>query len=108
MNSAVSWTCPACSRTIDSRYCATCGEEPRSPRDLTLRGLTEKIVQALASVDAKVVRTTWKLLRGPGELTLSWTRGLRKPYVAPFQLFLLANVIFFALQIMRDGIQFDS
>jgi cellulose synthase/poly-beta-1,6-N-acetylglucosamine synthase-like glycosyltransferase len=108
MNSAVSWTCPACSRTIDSRYCATCGEEPQSPRDLTLRGLAEKIVQALTSVDAKVVRTTWKLLRGPGELTLSWTRGLRKPYVAPFQLFLLANVIFFALQSLTGETVFSS
>ncbi|WP_422822987.1 DUF3667 domain-containing protein [Variovorax humicola] len=27
----------------------------------------------------------------------SWMEGIRKPYVAPFQLFLLANVLFFAL-----------
>jgi len=38
------------------------------------------------------------LLQHPGELTLAWTRGVRKPYVAPFQLFLIANVLFFALQ----------
>ena len=38
------------------------------------------------------------LLQRPGELTLAWISGIRKPYVAPFQLFLVANVLFFAVQ----------
>src|SRR6185369_5502797 len=34
--------------------------------------------------------------------------GIRKPYVAPFQLFLLANVIFFALQSVTGEIVLSS
>jgi len=41
-----------------------------------------------------------RLVRHPGELSLAWTEGVRKPYVAPFQLFLVANVIFFFLPLL--------
>jgi uncharacterized protein DUF3667 len=104
----VAWTCPTCGLAIDSPFCAGCGEEPLAPRDLTLRGLAEKIVHALTSIDARTARTAWKLVREPGELTLAWTRGARRPYVAPFQLFLIANAIFFALQWLLDEAIFSS
>ena len=92
------WTCPSCHVTVATPFCARCGEEPVPPRDLTLRGLAEKLLHALTSIDARAARSGWKLLRHPGELTLAWVNGIRKPYVAPFQLFLIANVLFFAVQ----------
>jgi hypothetical protein len=102
-----SWTCPTCRQPVGSRFCPRCGEEPHAPRELTLAGLGEKLLHALTSMDAKTARTVWRLLRHPGALTLSWTAGERRPYVAPFQLFLLANVVFFALQ-WATGIQVFS
>lgn len=102
------WTCPTCKVTVTTPFCAQCGEEPLAPRDLTLRSLAEKLVHALTSIDARAVRSARCLLRYPGELTLSWTRGARKVYVAPFQLFLLANVIFFALQSLTGQNVFSS
>jgi hypothetical protein len=42
------------------------------------------------------------LLRAPGALTVAWCAGARKRYVAPLQLFMIANVIFFALQWLTD------
>jgi len=104
----VQWTCPTCRKTVPTPFCAQCGEEPLEPHDLTLRGLTEKLLHALTSIDARVVRTARCLLRYPGELTLAWTGGVRKPYVAPFQLFLIANVIFFALQWLTGANVFSS
>ena len=92
------WICPTCKVPVTTSFCARCGEEPIPPRDLTLRGLAEKLGNALTNIDARATRSAWKLLRHPGELTLAWISGIRKPYVAPFQLFLLANVLFFAIQ----------
>jgi len=92
------WTCPTCRVTVTTPFCARCGEEPLPPRDLTLRGLAEKSLHAFTSIDARAARSAWKLLRHPGELTLAWVTGIRKLYVAPFQLFLIANVLFFATQ----------
>jgi len=93
-----SWTCPACNVTVTTPFCATCGEERLPAHDLTLRGLAKKLLHGLTSIDARAARSSWKLLHRPGELTLAWVSGIRKPYVAPFQLFLIANLLFFAVQ----------
>ncbi len=98
MTDSVRWTCPTCKVVVTTPFCARCGEEPLPPRDLTLHGLAEKLLHAVTSIDARAARSAWCLLRRPGELTVAWTSGVRKPYVAPFQLFLIANVLFFALQ----------
>lgn len=108
MTDTVQWTCPACKVPVGTPFCAACGEEPRAPRDLTLRGLAEKTLHALTSIDARVVRSLWRLFRHPGDLTLAWTSGVRKPFVAPFQLFLIVNVIFFALQWLTGENIFSS
>ncbi len=108
MTDSVNWTCPTCNVPVTTHFCAHCGEEPLAPRDLTLRGLGEKLLHALASIDARAMRSAWKLLRHPGELTLTWTRGVRKSYVAPFQLFLIANVIFFGVQWLTSENVFSS
>jgi hypothetical protein len=108
MTASVNWTCPTCNVPVTTPFCAHCGEEPWAPRDLTLRGLGEKLLHALTSIDARTMRSTWKLLRHPGELTLAWTRGVRKSYVAPFQLFLIANILFFGVQWLTSENVFSS
>jgi len=108
MTKATSWTCPSCAQTVDTAFCARCGEQPPAPRELTLAGLAEKLVDSFTSIDARALRSARLLLRRPGELTVAWIRGVRKPYVAPFQLFLIANVIFFALQSLTGVIVFSS
>src|SRR5882724_243800 len=108
MTESAHWTCPTCKVVVRTPFCAHCGEEPLAPRDLTLRGLAEKLLHAVTSIDARAARTAWCLLRHPGQLTVAWINGVRKPYVAPFQLFLIANVIFFALQSLTGENVFSS
>jgi hypothetical protein len=93
-----SWTCPTCERAVATPFCPGCGERPLIARELSLRGLFDKLFQALTSIDGKMVRTFRALLTRPGELTVAYTRGQRRPYIGPVQLFLLANVVFFGAQ----------
>jgi len=102
------WTCPTCERPVATPFCPRCGEAPVSPRDLTLRGLTERLIEAFTSVDTRTVRSAWCLLRHPGRLTLAWIKGVRKTYVAPITLFLLINVVFFAVQSLTAETVFSS
>ena len=102
------WTCPTCSKLITTRFCPTCGESPVSPREHTLRGLAERLFQAFTSIDTKTARSVWTLVRRPGELTVSWMKGVRKVYVAPITLFLLINVLFFAVQSLTGETVFSS
>jgi Protein of unknown function (DUF3667) len=108
LSRSVPWTCPRCKNAVLTPFCAECGEEPIAPYDLSIRGLTAKLIHALTSIDARAVRTAWCLLRHPGTLTLAWVDGKRKPYIAPFQLFLIANVLFFALQWLTGTNIFSS
>lgn len=102
------WTCPSCEQLVLTPYCPRCGEQPLLPRDLSFRGLLEKAWNAFTNFDARTMRSLWRLLRHPGALSLAWTRGVHKPYVAPFQLFLIANVIFFAMQGLTGETVFNS
>jgi hypothetical protein len=108
MSPTASWTCPACREPVATPFCARCGEEPLAARELTLRGLADKLLHALTNIDARALRTLRRLLRFPGELTVAWTSGVRRPYVAPFQLFLIANVLFFGVQSITGEIVLSS
>jgi hypothetical protein len=108
MKTLSAWTCPTCRTSVATRFCPTCGESPVSPREHTLRGIAERLLQAFTSIDTKTARSIWALLRHPGQLTVSWMRGVRKPYVAPITLFLLVNVLFFAVQSLTGEAVFSS
>jgi hypothetical protein len=67
-------------------------------RDLSLRSLFDQAFHALTNVDGRVFRTARSLVLQPGALAAAYIHGSRTRYVAPFQVFLLANVLFFAVQ----------
>jgi hypothetical protein len=102
------WTCPNCRAARATPFCPTCGERPIAASDLTLRGLLANLAVAVSSVDGRLVRTVRALMTQPGALTLAWVEGRQKPYLGPFQLFLLANVAFFGLQSLMGGKIFST
>jgi hypothetical protein len=104
----VSWRCPTCKAEVGTAFCARCGERPIPPLDLTLRGVSRRLLHAFTSVDGRVARTLWQLLRHPGTLTVAYMEGARKPYASPVQVFLLANVLFFAVQSLTGTSIFGS
>ena len=95
---AHSWNCPTCSSTLSTPYCPTCGERPPNARDLTLRGLFHQLLRAFSTIDGKLLRSFRSLLTCPGALTVAYVQGRRVGYLKPLQLFLVANVLFFAMQ----------
>ena len=109
---AKSWVCPTCDRKVATPFCPHCGERPLVPRDLTLRGMFAQLFHAFTSVDGKLVRSLRCLVNSPGTLTVAYVHGRRAAYIGPFQLFLLANVLFFAAQSLTGasivGVTIDS
>jgi hypothetical protein len=92
------WTCPSCGRTATSPFCPGCGERPITPLDLSLKGIAAQLMKTVGGVDGRLMRSVRALLGRPGSLTQAYAEGRRKPLVGPFQLFLIANVVFFAVQ----------
>lgn len=103
-----SWTCPTCLTTLATGFCPECGERAPHPRELTLRGLAEQFFHGISSVDSKLLRSLRTLITAPGALTVAYLEGRRMPYLRPFPLFLLANVLFFAIQSLTGTNVFSS
>ena len=108
MNTVDPWNCPTCRTTISTPYCPSCGERPLKLGELTVRGLVEQGLQAVTSIDGRVMRTIRTLVGSPGTLTLAFLTGRRQPYIGPVSLFLIANVLFFALESVTGGTVFTT
>lgn len=99
------WACVTCRTSVATTHCPDCGESVIRTRDLGLRKLAIEAFHSLTDVDSRLIRSVRALLFRPGALTVAYLEGPRKPFIAPFQLFLLTNLLFFAVQsITRDKI----
>ena len=102
------WQCPNCRAPAASPFCPTCGERPVRPFDLSLKGLLAQAAKVSAASTAGLVRSVRALVVRPGSLTQAYVEGRRKPFVGPFQLFVLANLAFFAAQSLSRTKIFSS
>jgi hypothetical protein len=102
------WNCPSCGTAATTPFCPNCGERPIGPFDLSLKGIAAQLMKVVGGLDGRVMRSLGDLLLRPGALTLAHATGKRKPYVGPFQLFLLANVVFFIVQSLTHTRVFSS
>jgi hypothetical protein len=94
----IPWTCPTCNTGVVTPFCPACGEHPLRTRELTLRGLVEHLFESFTSIDSKLVRSFRNLLTRPGYLTVAYLQGRRKAFIGPVPLFLISNVVFFAVE----------
>jgi hypothetical protein len=83
---------------VSTQFCPTCGERRLQARDLRFRGLLAQLSQSVTNLDARLIRTVRCLFRHPGELTVRYLQGPRKPYIGPIAFFLLTNVLFVAME----------
>lgn len=102
------WSCPTCSTRVTSAFCPGCGERPLGPPDYTVKGLLMQLAKAVGGLDGRLLRSLRLLLASPGALTLAYVQGRRKPLVGPFQLFFLANFVFFITQSLTHTKIFSS
>lgn len=78
------------------------------PRDLTFVGLMTHAFHSLSNIDGRLLHSLKVLLTRPGAITNAYVLGPRKPYIAPFQLFLIVNVAFFAVQAFAESPIFST
>jgi thiamine biosynthesis protein ThiS len=95
--SAIAWQCPTCGALVTNRFCPDCGEKKFGASDLSMRHFFHHALGDFFHFDSKIFGSFRLLFTKPGFLTSEYLRGCRKPYLHPFQLFFIANLIYFLL-----------
>lgn len=95
---ANAWNCPTCGAPARSKFCQDCGEKKPSKSDFSIRHFFTHALGEFFHFDSKIFRSFGLLYARPGFLTAEYVRGCRKPYLHPFQLFFIANLIYFLMQ----------
>ena len=83
-------------------YCHVCGEKTVSDKDFTLKKIIGDGFNAITNLDSKFFKSFITLIFKPGKLTKEYLVGRRKPYMKPFQIFLLSTIAFFLLLVDFD------
>ncbi len=101
--------CPNCGAPVFGPYCAQCGQETVIAQ-LTLRTFGHEYIQSFVSLDGRLWRTLWLLLRHPGKLTTEFLAGRRRRYVRPLPLYFSTSFVLFLLMAIVPGkwVQFDD
>jgi hypothetical protein len=87
--------CVTCHEPLKGKYCYNCGEKVVEDKDFLLKTLFQQFVDGFSNFDAKFVKSFYYLLLKPGQLSLNYVNGLRVPFMKPFQLFIVVNILFF-------------
>lgn len=77
-------TCPNCGALRHGRYCHACGQDNRR-HTLRLGDAVSDAVEALASLDSRLVRTVVSLTKRPGDMVRRYVEGQRVRFVTPFR-----------------------
>lgn len=93
-----SWNCATCGETGRAPFCPNCGEKKPSRHDLSLHHFFTHALGEFFHFDSKIFRSFRLLFTKPGFLAAEYVRGCRKPYLHPFQIFFVANLLYFFLQ----------
>lgn len=87
--------CKTCNNSFEGNYCNECGEKKIFEEDFSIKNIISQAFKTVTNLDSKLFLTLKFLFFYPGKLTNKFVQGVRVPYMKPFQLFLIANVIFF-------------
>lgn len=101
--------CVSCGTPMATPFCPECGEQRARDRHYTLAHFAEETIESFVHADGRLLASLRALVLAPGSLTRAYLAGRRRPYLAPLQLFLVLNVVFFLLGATRFAIRvFDT
>lgn len=80
----------------NENFCPQCGQENSDYRVSLLRLLGD-LADELFQIESKLWRSSWTLFRRPGLLAEDYSAGRRVRWTTPLRLYLLANVVYFAV-----------
>lgn len=88
--------CPNCDAAVHGPFCAQCGQETVI-EVLRLKDFSHEYFQHFVTLESRLWRTLWTLVRYPGMLTTEFLAGRRRRYVRPLPLYISLSFAVFLL-----------
>jgi len=88
--------CRNCGAPATGIFCANCGQERDTHRRSVFR-LLRDLVEDVASLDSRILRTALALLFEPGELPKAFREGRTHRYMPALRLYFFVSLIFFLI-----------
>lgn len=92
-----SMNCKNCNTNFEGNFCNNCGEKVVRVGDFALMKIGSQALDSITHLDSKLYKTVKLLLFYPGKLSTNYIEGIRIPYMKPFQIFIISNIIFFLI-----------
>lgn len=92
-----SLNCKNCNSKFEGNFCNQCGEKVLKDGDFAIMKILSQAFDTFTHIDSKLVKTLKLLIFYPGKLSKLNTEGIRVPYMKPFQIFVIINVLFFII-----------
>ncbi len=87
--------CKNCKNEFSGNFCNICGEKVITDSDFSIKNILSQAVSAITNFDSKVFKTFKLMFKNPGILSKRIISGIRVPYLKPFQIFVICNLLFF-------------
>jgi hypothetical protein len=89
--------CKNCNTKFEGNFCSNCGEKVIKEGDFSVPKILSQGLDSFTHLDSKLFKTLKLILFYPGKLSKLNIEGIKVPYMKPFQIFIILNVIFFIL-----------
>ena len=87
--------CNNCQNEFSGNFCNICGEKIVTDSDFSIKNILSQAFGAITNFDSKLLTTFKLMFQNPGILSKKIVSGIRVPYLKPFQIFVICNLIFF-------------
>ena len=87
--------CKNCQNKFYGNFCNICGEKIVADSDFSVKNILNQAFGAITNFDSKLLKTFKLMFQNPGFLSKNIISGIRVPFLKPFQIFVICNLIFF-------------
>lgn len=99
-------TCLNCENEMNDHFifCPNCGQK-NTKLSLKFKDLLSEFISSNFNLDSKIFKTVKTLITSPAKLTTEFLKGKRNTYMHPIRLFLLTNLLYFAIVSLNSEFQ---
>ncbi|MFM2387894.1 MAG: hypothetical protein RL660_2651 [Bacteroidota bacterium] len=91
------FACKNCNTNFTGNFCNNCGEKVLKDSDFAFKKIFSQALDSFTHLDSKLFKTLRLLLFSPGKISKLYIEGIRVPYMKPFQIFVICNIVFFII-----------